>query len=94
MHGSKRDAQDMPAKRLAEHADGDLVTRSALTVAAYARHWLGTIAPAQLRKDAGTVRAAYQARHRSPDRFSRIAALKFPWAPPFALAAIEARNLR
>ena len=47
MHGSKRDAQDMLAKRLAEHADGDLVTRSALTVAAYARHWLGTIAPAR-----------------------------------------------
>jgi Phage integrase, N-terminal SAM-like domain len=47
VRGIKRDAQALLAKRLAEHGEGQLVQRTVLTVAEYARHWLATIAPAK-----------------------------------------------
>jgi Phage integrase, N-terminal SAM-like domain len=47
VRGIKRDAQALLAKRLAAHGEGQLVQRTVLTVAEYARHWLATIAPAK-----------------------------------------------
>jgi integrase len=46
VRGTKRDAVNLLAKRLAERGEGQLVERTALTLAAYARHWLAVIAPA------------------------------------------------
>ncbi len=56
IRGTKDDAETLLNKRLAERGEGQLVERSALTVAEYARHWIVTIAPA---KASGKTRERY-----------------------------------
>jgi len=56
VRGTKADAVNLLAKRLAERGDGQLVERTALTVADYSRHWLVAIAPA---KASGKTRERY-----------------------------------
>ena len=45
VRGSKADANAVLAKRVAERGEGQLIERSAVTVAAYAQHWLTVISP-------------------------------------------------
>ena len=47
IRGTKADAVAVLAKRIAERSEGQLIERSTLTVADYARHWLAAIAPAK-----------------------------------------------
>jgi integrase len=47
VRGSKADAVTLLSKRLAERGEGQLVERTTITVAAYAKHWLENIAPAK-----------------------------------------------
>lgn len=56
VHGTKADAVTRLSERLAERGKGQLIERSAITVAQYARHWLLTIAPA---KASGKTRERY-----------------------------------
>jgi integrase len=47
VHGSKADAVTLLGKRIAERGEGQLVHRTSITVADYAKHWLSAIAPAK-----------------------------------------------
>ena len=47
VRGSKADANAVLAKRVAERGEGQLIERSAVTVAAYAQHWLTVISPSR-----------------------------------------------
>ena len=47
VRGTKKDAQEMLAKRLSEIADGKMVRRTSETLADYARMWASAIAPAR-----------------------------------------------
>jgi hypothetical protein len=45
LRGAKSDAVNLLAKRISEQAEGQLVERTALPLATFARHWLSVIAP-------------------------------------------------
>jgi len=45
--GSKKNAQVVLTRKLAEFADGHLIEQSTVTVAEYTRHWIEAIAPAR-----------------------------------------------
>lgn len=56
VRGTRADAVTVLAKRITEHAEGQLVERTALPLASYARHWLEVIAPT---KTSGKTRERY-----------------------------------
>lgn len=47
VRGTKKEAQAVLNRRLAEIEDGQFVERSDVTVGDYCRHWLAAIAPAK-----------------------------------------------
>src|SRR5262245_8993799 len=46
VRGTKKDAEEILAKRLSEFAEGRYVRRNVETVESYAKHWIENIAPA------------------------------------------------
>jgi hypothetical protein len=72
LRGAKSDAVNLLAKRISEQAEGQLVERTALPLATFARHWLSVIAPVSTSpQDARALCGAHRAAHHSPTRRDR-----------------------